>query len=230
MSSQEKYILYGASFNPPHIGHFSAIMQMLEEYDKVIVFPYPKKYVKGTEEVLPPLGQRMKMLEIFTSEFFPILADRLCIANLAAELNHKDRFKDGVLHTYDYLKFVQQRIPAGASLSVCLGFEVQNVMRKEDFYREKEMKSEFNYFYLQEENTIKSEDLRQFFTGHKVLKSKKDELYIRSAVGNDLATYIFSNNLYGITKKEKKSEVKESEDILEVSSVDEPPKRARKKM
>lgn len=30
----ETYILYGASFNPPHIGHFSAISQMLEEHDK----------------------------------------------------------------------------------------------------------------------------------------------------------------------------------------------------
>ena len=39
----QKYILYGASFNPPHVGHFSAISQMLEEFDKVIVFPYPKK-------------------------------------------------------------------------------------------------------------------------------------------------------------------------------------------
>lgn len=207
MANQEKYILYGASFNPPHIGHFSAIIQMLEEYDKVIIFPYPKKYSKGTEEVLPPIGQRMKMLEIFTAEFFPQLSDRLILANLASELKHKDRFKEGVLHTYDYLQFVRANIPPNASLSVCLGFEAQNVMRKEEFYKEAEMKNEFSYFYLQEENKIKSEDLREVFSALKNIKSKKDESYIKKAVGNDLAEYIFTNNLYGLSKKDKKNEV-----------------------
>lgn len=209
MATNEKYILYGASFNPPHIGHFSAIIQMLEEYDKVIIFPYPKKYSKGEEEILPPIKERMEMLEIFTAEFFPQFSDRLILANLAAELKHKDRFKDGILHTYDYLNFVRSNIPPDSSLSVCLGFEAQNVMRKEEFYKESEMKKEFNYFYLQEENKIKSEDLRKFFSELKNIKSKKDESYIKKAVGNDLAEYIFTNNLYGLSKKEKKTEIKE---------------------
>lgn len=206
MLEKEKYILYGASFNPPHIGHFSAICQMLDEHDKVIVFPYPKKYVQGAEEILPPIGQRMKMLEIFSAEFFPKVADRLIITNLAADLNHRDRFKEGVLHTYDYLKFVKGRLPVDSKLSVCLGFELQNVIRKEDFYKEKEIKNEFEYFYLQEENNIKSENLREFFSGNKVIKSKKDEAYIRYAVGDGLADYIFAQNLYGLTKKNKKIE------------------------
>lgn len=218
MANQEKYILYGASFNPPHIGHFSAIIQMLEEFDKVIIFPYPKKYHKGEEELLPPIGQRMKMLEIFTAEYFPQLSDRLILINLASELKHKDRYKDGVLHTYDYLTFVRSNIPSDSSLSVCLGFEAQNVLRKEEFYKENEMKSEFNCFYLQEENNIQSEKLREFFSGLKVIKSKKDEAYIRYAVGNDLAEHIFKNNLYGLSKKEKK--VAEVNDLVVESSAD----------
>ena len=79
----ETYILYGASFNPPHIGHFSAISQMLEEHDKVIVFPYPKKFVNGNYESLPPINQRMKMLQIFALNFFPQMSERLIIVNLA---------------------------------------------------------------------------------------------------------------------------------------------------
>lgn len=206
MSNQEKYILYGASFNPPHLGHFSAICQMLEEHDKVIVFPYPKKYVKGGEELLPPIGQRMKMLEIFAAEFFPRVADRLIITNLAAELHHRDRVKEGILHTYDYLQFVKGRLPVDSKLSVCLGFEVKNITRREDFYKEKEIKEEFEYFYLQEDNNIKSTELREFFSGHKVIKSKKDEEYIRCVVGDGLADYIFSQNLYGLSKKAKKTD------------------------
>lgn len=210
MTDNEKYILYGASFNPPHIGHFSAISQMLEDHDKVIVFPYPKKYIKGAEEILPPIGQRMKMLEIFAAEFFPKMAERLVITNLAAELHQKDRVKEGVLHTYDYLKFVKGRLPADSKLSVCLGFEVQNIIRKEFFYKEKEIKEQFECFYLQEENKIKSEDLRSFFSGNKIIKSKSDENYIRYAVGDALADHIFEENLYGLIKKNKKNQVNSS--------------------
>lgn len=197
MKKVEKFILYGASFNPPHIGHFSAISQMLEEHDNVIVFPYPKKYAEGKIEALPPISQRMKMLEIFAMDFFPQMAKRLIIINLAAEMGQKD----GILHTYDYLHFVKNRIPPDAELAACLGFESQNINRKEEFFNESKIKEEFPHFYLQEENTFKSEELREFFSNHKNIKSKKDEEYIRYAVGNALAEHIFTNNLYGIQKK-----------------------------
>ena len=99
----EKYILYGASFNPPHIGHFSDLYQMLEEYDKVIVFPYPKKFINGNFEELPPISQRMKMLEIFVADFFPQMSEILIIINLSSEINSSKNKKD-FLHTYDYLQ------------------------------------------------------------------------------------------------------------------------------
>ena len=120
----ETYILYGASFNPPHIGHFSAISQMLEEHDKVIVFPYPKKFVNGNYESLPPINQRMKMLQIFALNFFPQMSERLIIVNLA-KLIEKENVEDQILHTYDYLNFVKTQIPENAKLKVCLGFDSQ---------------------------------------------------------------------------------------------------------
>lgn len=193
----EKYILYGASFNPPHIGHFSAISQMLEEYDKVIVFPYPKKYAEGKIEDLPPISQRLKMLEVFAMDFFPKMAHRLILINLAAEMGKKD----GILHTYDYLHFVKNKLPLNAELSACLGFESQNISRKEEFFNEDKIKQEFPHFYLAEENKIKSPELRDVFSNIKNVKSKKQEEYIRYAVGNALAEHIFKNNLYGIKNK-----------------------------
>jgi cytidyltransferase-like protein len=208
MNKVEKYILYGASFNPPHLGHFSAISQMLEEYDKVIVFPYPKKYAEGKIESLPPINQRMKMLEVFSLDFFPQMADRLIIINLATEMGQKD----GILHTYDYLHFVKDQIPPNAQLSACLGFESQNINRKEEFFNEDKIKQEFPHFYLVEENQIKSSELREVFSNIKNVKSKKQEEYIRYAVGNALAEHIFKNNLYGIKNKNFKSKVSANND------------------
>lgn len=199
----KKYILYGASFNPPHMGHFSAITQMLEEYDKVIVFPYPKKHHNGVEEKLPPMAQRMKMLEIFFADFFPQIVDRLILNNLSQKLKLKDKLHDGVLHTIDYLNYVKEMVPDDVHLSVCLGFEDMNKERKEYFYKEDEMTENFGTFKLTEINQIQSEELRTFFSNKKNVKTAKDEQYIRYAVGNSLAEFIFKNNLYGIQKKKR---------------------------
>lgn len=201
----EKYILYGASFNPPHIGHFSAIRQMLEEYDNVIVFPYPKKFSNGRMEDLPAISQRMAMLTIFFGEFFPQIKERLILTDLATELIKSKRIK-GMPHTYDYLQYAQEKIPEGSDLSVCLGFDASNELRKESFHKEQDIEKQFGIFRLEEENTIKSEDLRKFFSNHKNLSSAKDERYIRSAVGDNLAEHIFKNNLYGLKKKKPKTE------------------------
>lgn len=198
----EKYILYGASFNPPHMGHYSAISQMLEDYDKVVVFPYPKKYGSEYDENLPSISQRMKMLSIFFGEFFPQIQQRLILVNLASEMK-KDKVTVGFPHTYDYLQYAKSRIPEGSDLSVCLGFDTNNESRKEHFYKEEEIKQSFDVFRIEEDNTIKSSELRKFFSSHKNLKNAKDELYIRYAVGNELAEHIFKNNLYGVQKKKQ---------------------------
>lgn len=210
----QKYILYGASFNPPHVGHFSAISQMLEEFDKVIVFPYPKKHNNGVVEVLPPIKERMKMLEIFVAEHFPQMADRLILMDLATDLGQKDKVTEGILHTYDYLQHIKTKIPTNAHLSVCLGFEAQNLLRKEDFFKQEEIENEFGVFRLEEENSIKSNELRQFFSSHKNIKNAQDELYIRYVVGNALAEHIFENNLYGVKKKKIVKDVSEKKKKL----------------
>lgn len=217
----EKYILFGASFNPPHMGHFSAISQMLNTHDQIIIFPYPQKFAEGKIEELPPISQRIKMLQVFMQEFFPVeeVRKKIMVINLAAEIQKQQKeeltdilFKNAtgqsnevvqkkILHTYDYLKFVKNRMPDGATLSACLGFEAQNIKRKEEFFNEEKIKTEFPHFYLEEETTIKSQDLRDFFSSHKNIKSKKDEQYIKACVGNSLAEFIFENNLYGIKKK-----------------------------
>lgn len=199
----KNYILFGASFNPPHIGHFSAITQMLENYDKVIIFPYPKKYIGGVEEKLPPMAQRMKMLEIFSADFFPQIVDRLILNNLSQKL----KLHNGVVHTIDYLNYVKENVPDDVKLSVCLGFGNQHIIRKEEFHKEDEMTRNFGTFKLEEINPIESRKLREFFSDKKNVKTAKDEQYIRYAVGNSLAEYIFKNNLYGIQKKKKITEL-----------------------
>lgn len=197
LNNKKKYILYGASFDPPHMGHFSAIRQLLEEFDKVIIFPYPHKHDTGQIQKILPISKRLEMLSLFISEFFPLMTERLIIVDLAKELSIKDKKNEGFLHTYDYLKYVEQKIDKDTTdLSICLGIDAQNSIKKNNFFKEDEIKSEFNIFYLTEEKNIKSKDIRDFLNGFKV-KSKKDEQEVVKKLGFSVSQYILKNSLYG---------------------------------
>ncbi len=212
IEKENKIILWGASFNPPHIGHFSAMMQMLEKYDKIVLFPYPKDF-SSEENEMPPMSQRMKMLSLFIGEFFPKLSSRIILRNLSKDIKEESIIhgkNQEIFHTYDYLKYVERNLPANSSLDICLGLD----NKKENFYKEEEIKKEFGVFYLKNENKINSVKLREFFSSHKNLKNQKDEAFIKNVVGNSLAEYIFSYNLYGMKKNTKKIKKTLKEEIV----------------
>ena len=192
--NEKNYILYGASFNPPHIGHFSAITQMLEKYDKVIIFPYPKKYFNGFVQELPSIQQRMKLLEIFFSEFFPQLEDRVILANLSKQINQPNT----ILHTYDYLKYVESNLPSNIKLSVCLGFSDEYKEKRESFFKEDEMKKSYDCFLLEENININSSKIREFFSNNKNVNSSKVEQFLNYSLGHLQTKYIIENALYDI--------------------------------
>lgn len=214
---KKKYILYGASFNPPHMGHFSAIRQLLEEFDKVVVFPYPHKHDNGTIEQIVPIKKRLKMMELFLAEFFPQIQDRLMLVNLSEELKQKDRKNEGFLHTYDYLKYVQTKINTeDTDLFVCLGIDAQKSIEKNSFYKEDEIKAEFGVFYLTEEKKITSPEIRKFLGTKKIIKSKKDEAAIVQYLGHHVGKYIIDKGLYGLVNK--KSEYNHKQIAVERAS------------
>lgn len=199
MEKKQKYILYGASFNPPHMGHFSAIRQLAEKYDKIIVFPYPHKHDSGQVEKIVPIRYRLDMLSSFITEFFPTMSNKILVVNLAKELKTEDRKTDGFFHTYDYLKYIETKIDKNTtSLEVCLGIDAQKTIEKETFYNEDKIKEEFGVFYLTEEKTITSEQVRNFLAKTKV-KSKKDEQQVIKHLGVLVSKYVIKKLLYGIS-------------------------------
>lgn len=200
MLKKDSYILYGASFNPPHMGHFDAICQMLDTYDKVIVFPYPHKHESGRIEKILPLKHRMTMLGLFLKEFFPQIHDRLILVNLSSEIKLKDKVHEGVYHTYDYLKLVQEIYP-NVKIGVCLGTDAQISLKKQQFTNEEQIKKEFNIFTLEEKENFNSRNIREFFQKKKVISSKKDADFLRYCLGSSLTNYILKNELYNLSLK-----------------------------
>lgn len=201
MKEKKRYILYGASFNPPHMGHFSAIRQLLEQYDKVIVFPYPHKHDNGAVEKILPMKTRLKMIDLFISEFFPQISDRLLLLNLADELKQKDKKTEGFLHTYDYLKYVKTKIKADTELHVCLGIDAQNSIKNNSFYKEAEIIQEFGIFKLTEETQVSSQEIRNKLKSKKI-QSNKDARELVQYMGYHVSKYIIDKSLYGVVNKQ----------------------------
>ncbi len=204
MDKKRKLILYGASFNPPHMGHFLAIQQMLEQYDKVIVFPYPHKTETNKKIEILPIKNRMKMLELFFNEFFPQIKERLLLVDLAKELNQKDKKLDGILHTYDYLQFIKTKLHPADELSVCLGIDSKEAVSK-PLFREEEIKKEFGVFALQEEKKFKSEEIRGFLQKKKKF-TNADEEYLVYCMGYQMSEYIIKNNIFTNISRSKNIE------------------------
>ncbi len=211
-NTKPKYILYGASFNPPHIGHFDAISQMLDNYDKVIVYPYPKQYRENGKEdfsvLLPQVHHRMKMLNHFLNDFFPGIMDRIILNNLSTPVRQFGKLDSRIqLHTIDYLEYAQKAFP-DAEIHVCLGLEEDRVKGKTKFHRENEIVTNYGTFELKTSKSMNSETLRKFLSSVNNAKSHKNEKYIHFAVGRSVAEYIFTNGLYqpSVSKIKKKQD------------------------
>lgn len=199
-NTKPKYILYGASFNPPHIGHFAAICQMLEHYDTVIVYPYPKQYREDGKEdhsvTLPPMHHRMKMLNHFLNDFFPLIQDKIILENLATCVRKFKNVDSRVhLHTIDYLEYVQGAFP-DADVHVCLGLEEDRIKKKTKFHKEDEIIQNYGTFELETYESMNSPILRKFLSKVQNAKSPKNEKFIHFAVGRSVAEYIYTNDLY----------------------------------
>lgn len=189
------YILFGASFNPPHMGHFVAISQMLEKYEKVVIFPYPKKYDAGqlVEDNMPPVRSRMKMLEMFLAENFPHLTNRLALVNLSELMEQKNK---NIIHTYDYLCFLKKKMPAGVSLHVCLGLEESKLKNKEAFYKQVKIQEEFGIYEIPTKSKVSSVELRDSLRTLPYPISAKFKRNLKALVGESLGEYLLTNNPY----------------------------------
>ena len=93
MSKKKKIVIYGGSFNPPHVGHAIAIEAVLRNFpcDEIWIMPSSERLDKhiGTSGT-----HRINMLKIMLREHFPHPATKLHISRL--ELN-----RPGLTTTFD---------------------------------------------------------------------------------------------------------------------------------
>ena len=75
-------VVYGGSFNPPTLAHLAIIEYLATRYEKLIVIPNGKLYVKNG---LIDFNHRIEMLKIITNRF-----DNIEISYMWEEANVKN--------------------------------------------------------------------------------------------------------------------------------------------
>ena len=187
-----KLILFGGSFDPPHLGHLKIIENFCGECDKLILMPSAHSPFKKN----PPIAQakhRIKMLEILTHELnYPIQIDNWEISQ--PEPNY----------TYLTIQHVQKEHPI-SSISLVVGADQLEQFHQWINYKEILKSVYIIGFNRDNYNAVPVEGMN--LTWIKDFKMDISSTEIREKIGrgdqlgNELPqpvwNYIQENNLYG---------------------------------
>lgn len=97
-----KTAAYFSSFNPPTTEDFTNIINLLDEYDTVVVSPlvsYPDKFYRKAISY----GKRLSFANTFLTDSFPKIKERLILLDLKSEMN-LDRPRANIENCFKYIQ------------------------------------------------------------------------------------------------------------------------------
>lgn len=137
MSAQALRIgVFGASFNPPHWGHWDAVMQVLaaDQVDQVLAIP---SYSHALKDGLMDYDLRLRMTRTLFAEDTAV-----CVEDLERPLARQLK-KDGEpIYTWDVLMYLRRRNPA-VEWVLIIGPDVAHPSTWSRFYRHEQIAQEF---------------------------------------------------------------------------------------
>ena len=187
-----KLILFGGSFDPPHLGHLKIIEKCCGECDKLILMPSAHSPLKKN----PPIAQakhRIKMLEILTHELnYPIQIDDW-------EINQPEP-------TYTYLTIhkVQNEYP-NSSISLVVGADQLEQFQKWKNYQKildsvhiiGFNRDNYNAVPVEGMNLTWIKDFKMDISSTEIRQQIAKGDHIGSELPQPIWDYIQDNNLYG---------------------------------
>ena len=189
--------VFGASFNPPTVGHRDVIIQALPHFEQILLVP---SLQHAFAKVSAPIAQRLDMLKLFL-EFWPNDA-RICIENIEEEIQ-KELPPGAPIYTFDVLsrleeKFKQQQHPF--KLYFMLGPDLADPNVWQKFYRYQDIEKNWSLFHVAERIKVHSTQLRALIAENQSSPDLKEKLM--PLVGEKIAEYIIEHQLYGANPHE----------------------------
>jgi nicotinate-nucleotide adenylyltransferase len=201
--------IYGAAFNPPHLGHVDAIQQLLREYACIHLVPSASH---AFNKVLLPLDQRCEMLKILLDDAHleSTGVSHACLPSLHLDrLDPSDKPKiliDSIeshllslapekpVYTWDLLHYYQTFYGCAKNLVFVIGPDNARPENWHRFYRFQEIEQTFSIKVIDENIPVHSSDIRQTCASVDDLATRENRL--KQMTGSALAKYLVRHALY----------------------------------
>jgi len=185
--------VFGASFNPPTLGHQDVVYQALSSFDTILLVP---SLAHPFHKSLLPIAQRLAMLELLVKSWPTVVQSQVVIFNIEEKLRN-EKPHDALIYTYDVLTaitafYAQQSI--AAQITFIMGPDIAALPVWQTFYRYQDLEKTWPLFVAKEQMPIRSTTVKDTLLAHWGKPSLEGAL--QSLVGEAIARYIMRNGLY----------------------------------
>jgi nicotinate-nucleotide adenylyltransferase len=185
--------VFGASFNPPTLGHQDVINQAMPHFDEILLVP---SLSHPFGKALAPIHHRLAMLNLFLQNC-PQTGSIVKILNIEATLQASKQGTEPI-YTFDVLTELQmlyQSYQKPFQIRFILGPDNSNLATWQKFYRYQEIEKNWPLFIAHENLAIHSTMVRAVCVkyAHASQLRKKELIKL---VGKEIANYIEEHHLY----------------------------------
>ncbi len=183
----EHIAIYGAAFDPPHLGHMDVVHQLLQQFDQVLLIP-SARHAFGKQ--MSSYQKRLQMLQTIIAEQFPKHGNeynRVTISTVEQQLLTADPGRKAVF-SFDLLTVLQDEMP-DAKLTLVIGPDNARPETWAKFYRNQDIEANFSRYIAQERVAARSTLCRQ-------LIAENNFTELEQIVGPQLANWLKGQNLY----------------------------------
>ena len=178
--AKRQLVVYGAAFNPPHLGHFDAVRQLLDHFEQVLVVP---SFSHAFGKQMARFEDRLAMTQKLFQHEDP---QRVIVSDLERALNH-----GGTVYTYDVLVQVQQLFGFAAPFAVGPDNAIPEVWQR--FRRHADIEKDFGLVVVEAKTPVRSTLVRNRIAEGCVTFDK-----LAQWVGPEVAGYILDHSIYPV--------------------------------
>jgi len=181
--------VFGASFDPPTLGHHDVVNQAISVFDEILLVP---SVSHAFQKNLTPIKSRLDMLRIFVNPWQEE-GRQVKIFNIEAVLQLKAPSQ--YIYTYDVLSALTQLYENQgkvAEIHFIVGPDIAKPDVWERFYRFKEIEEKWPLFIAKESVSVRSTMVRESIAASP--SDLKEKLI--AWVGEPIMQYILQHRLY----------------------------------
>ncbi|MFI4937629.1 MAG: adenylyltransferase/cytidyltransferase family protein [Candidatus Berkiellales bacterium] len=193
--------VFGASFNPPTLGHQDVVNQALEHFDEILLVP---SLSHPFQKKLAPIEHRLKMLTLFLTNWQRAdQQNKIKIYNIEAEIQ-TEHPESTFIYTYDVLSEIEkayQTLHEPFQIHFIMGPDNASPRVWHQFYRYQDIEKQWPLFIAKEQIPIHSTSVKE-----NIAKYQNDPSLLKKVlmtmVGEPIAQYILQHHLYHKIQKE----------------------------